>query len=226
MNIALIASGGKGTRFNNTLPKQYCKVNGKEIIAYTLDTFQKCEQIDQIYIAAQTEYFELIYSLKEKYRFTKIINVIEGGGKRQDSVYNALKSITASDDDLIAVHDAARPFIQPSIIKEALFNAEKFDNTIVCIKAKDTLLKGDDFVLSHIDRDGMYYVQTPQVFRYKILKEAMNKAFSENYYGTDESMLVLRAGYKIKITEGSLLNFKITTPDDLILFEKLVGRGN
>jgi len=218
---AVIPSGGVGKRINSSLPKQYVKVNGKELIAYTLEIFQKCKLIDEVIVAAQLEYFELLEDIKSKYKLTKLVKVVEGGKERQDSVYNALKEINsnANSNDLVAVHDAARPLLSNEILETALQTAKTFDNVIVATMAKDTLISGNDFVNSYIDRSSTYQVQTPQISKINTLMNAMESAKKENFIGTDESSLLFRASNKIKIVEGSSLNFKVTNQSDLDLFK-------
>ena len=222
---AILPSGGEGKRFGNALPKQYQQVRGKEILAYTIELFQNCSLIDKIVIAADPYYFDLIADIKEKYGFRKITKVVHGGKERQDSVFNALSSLSCDDDDLIAVHDAVRPLLPNTILDNAIIMAKNFDNVVVAIKARDTLIESSDnenlFVQSYYDREKIYYAQTPQIFSYAVLMDSMKKAANDEFWGTDESMLVKRAGYAVKIIEGSSLNFKITTPVDLDLFEKL-----
>jgi 2-C-methyl-D-erythritol 4-phosphate cytidylyltransferase len=222
--IVIIPSGGTGKRLGSSLPKQYLKFNNKELLVYTLEKFQESKLVDSIIIAAQEEYFELIISLKTKYNLSKISQIVEGGNKRQDSVYNALIKSNADPDDIIAVHDAARPLIPTGLIDESLKQAEIYDSIVVAMKAKDTLLKGKEKVESYIEREEIYYVQTPQIFRAKILLDAMKKAYNKGFYGTDESMLVKMAGYDVKIVEGSSFNFKITTQSDIEVFNALCCR--
>lgn len=221
--IVIIPSGGKGLRLGTDIPKQYVKVNNKELIAYTIDVFEQCNEIDEIVIAAQKDYFNLLNEIIKKYSFRKVLKIVEGGKERQDSVYNALSSLSASNRDLILVHDAARPLLPQKVLLSALQSAENFDNVVVGIKAKDTLIKGSDSVLSYVDRSEIFYAQTPQIFRYGILKSAMEKAIRKSFLGTDESMLVYKASYKVKLVEGSVFNFKVTTKDDLDLFTSLVN---
>ncbi len=216
--FAIIPSGGIGKRINSSLPKQYVKVKGKELIAYTLEIFQECSLIDKIIIAAQPEYFSLLEEIKSKYKITKLYKIIEGGKERQDSVLNALQATNAVDDDTIIVHDAARPLLSKDILHKAITEAKKFDNVIVAIKATDTLVSGNEFVQNYLDRNLTYHVQTPQISKYKILLDAMKLAKSNNFVGTDESVLLHNASNKIKIVEGSSLNFKVTTQSDLDLF--------
>ncbi len=219
---AIIPAGGKGKRSGFKTPKQYMKFKGKELIVYTLQVFQKNKSVDEIIISAEPEYFDLLISLKKKYKLTKISTIVEGGVERQDSVYNALHSLNAKQNDLIIVHDAARALLPQSVLTNAINIAKKKGNALVCIKAKDTLIKGKATVTSYLNRDEVYYVQTPQIFKFVDLMKAMNKAYKENFLGTDESMLVSRTGKKINIVEGSALNFKITTSEDVEMFKKLV----
>lgn len=217
----IIASGGTGKRTGVPLPKQYIQFNGKELIAYTLEIFQRSQLINEIIVSAQKDFFSLLEVIKKKYSITKLNKIVEGGEERQHSVFNAIKSVTADNNDLIAIHDAVRPLLSQDILSQSIQTAKEFGSAVIAIKAKDTLIKGNDSVSSYVDRQEIYYAQTPQIFRYGILVDAMKKAEEEKFIGTDESMLVHRAGNKIKIVEGSSLNFKITNQDDIKLFELL-----
>ncbi len=223
--FAIIPSGGTGRRANASLPKQYIQFYGKELIAYTLDVFQKCEMIDEIVIPAQRDYFKLFDDIKAHYSFTKLSKIVEGGEERQDSVFNALKSLKASDEDLIVVHDAVRPLLPQNVLINVIETAKQFGSAVVATRAKDTLIKGNDFILSFVNREEFYYVQTPQIFSYKVLYGAFKKAGEDKFIGTDESMLVHRMGYEIKLVEGSSFNFKITNQDDIKLF-RIISEHN
>lgn len=219
--FAIIPAGGKGKRSGTGTPKQYLRFHGKELIVYTLEVFQKNNLIDEIIISAEQDYFSLLEEIKKKYNLNKISNIVEGGKERQDSVHNALEAIKADNSDLIAVHDAARPMLPVDILTKAINTAKEKGNALVCLKARDTLLKGDQVVKEYINRSEMYYVQTPQVFKYGDLMKAMKKAYEKKFIGTDESMLIKELGIDINIVEGSMLNFKVTTSTDIEMFEKL-----
>ncbi len=223
--IAIIPAGGKGKRSGFPAPKQYIKFDGKELIAFTLAVFQKNKNVDEIVIAAEPEFFPLLTEIKKKYRINKISGIVEGGKERQDSVYNALLSLKANKDDLIIVHDAARPLLPQNILTTAILTAKEKGNALVCLTGRDTLVRGGKLVEEYIDREKIFYVQTPQIFRYIKLLKAMKKAYEENFIGTDESMLIKRAGGKINIVEGSVLNFKVTTKTDIELFKHFVKTG-
>ncbi len=224
--VAIIPAGGKGLRIgitdkSNAVPKQYLKIWGKELIIYTLQTFQKNKLVDKIIVAAEPEYFDLLLRLVKKYKLTKLKLIVEGGASRQDSVYNALLSSEAEPNDLIVVHDAARALLPDYILTNAISTAKRKGNALVCIKAKDTLIKGKRTVEEYLNRDEIYYVQTPQIFKYKDLLSAMNKAYKEKFIGTDESMIIKRTGKKVNIVDGSVFNFKVTTGEDVELIKKL-----
>ena len=218
----IIPAGGKGIRSGTATPKQYLKFKKKELIVYTIEAFQKNKLVNEIIISAEPDYFSLLVKLKKKYKLTKLKTIVKGGRKRQDSVYNALKSIKANRNDLIVVHDAARPLLPQKTLSNALITAKAKGNALVCLQAGDTIIKGHNSVNKYIDRKNIFYVQTPQIFKYVDILKAMEKAYNDKFYGTDESMLVKRIGKTINIVEGSLFNFKITNKADFELFKKLI----
>ncbi len=221
---AIIPAGGKGTRSGFSAPKQYLKFNNKELIVYTLQIFQKNKNVDEIALTVHPDYFGLINNLKKKYKISKLKTITSSGRERQDSVYNALQKIEAEKNDLVIVHDAARPLLSQEILNDSIDTAKKKGNALVCIKARDTLVKGKKTVYSYIDRKEVYYVQTPQIFKFSDLKTAMDKAKKDNFYGTDESMLIKRLGKKINIVEGSSINFKVTNKSDIELLKKILTK--
>ena len=220
----IIPSGGAGSRTGLLQPKQYLSFNGKELIAYTIAAFQNSDLIDEIIIPVQKDYISLINEIKIKYSFTKISCVTEAGSERQYTVKKGLFATECNDDDIILVHDAVRPLIDNKTIEQSIRGAINYGSAVVAIKARDTLIHGESTVQNYVDRENIFYAQTPQVFKYAILKEAMLKAEEDNFLGTDESMLVQRCGYEVKIIEGSSLNFKVTSQDDIKLF-KLISEN-
>jgi 2-C-methyl-D-erythritol 4-phosphate cytidylyltransferase len=223
--FAIIPAGGKGSRSGHSIPKQYLRFNNKELIAYTLEIFQRNNLINDIVIAADPYYFPLLERIKKKHNLNKISGIVESGKERQHSVFNAVTSLYANKNDLVVVHDAARPLLQNKILTKAIRMAKAKGNALVCIKAKDTLIRGDDYVKNYLNRDEVYYVQTPQIFRYVDLMEAMQYAKKRNFIGTDESILVKKYGKKVHILEGSSLNFKITSKSDIELFKMISKNG-
>ena len=129
-------------------------------------------------------------------------------------------SLPASSGDIVLVHDAARPLLPQEVLTRAIKTAKEKGNALVCIRAKDTLIRGNKLVEKYIDREEVYYVQTPQVFTYSVLLRAMEKAAADKFCGTDESMLVRRLKEKINIVEGSVFNFKVTSKEDFCSSEE------
>ncbi len=220
----VIPAAGAGIRMGTPLPKQYMKVHGKELIVYTMEVFQKNKAVNDIVIAAHPDYFPLIERLKKKYGITKLTAIVKGGKERQDSVSAALTSLSLLSSDLVAVHDAARPLLPQAVLTNAVKIAKEKGSALVCIKARDTLLQTSQNSTKYVDRSNVYYVQTPQIFQYGQLMKAMEKARKEKFIGTDESMLMRRAKFHVEIVEGSMLNFKVTTKEDLDLLRKLTGK--
>lgn len=220
--VAIIPSAGAGTRTGFVIPKQFLKIKGKEILAYTLNQFQKSELIDEIVVVTSESGFEITENIKSQFGFDKITKIIEGGKERQDSVYNGLKSLSNyQPNTTVAVHDAARALIPVSIIDESIITAKKTGGALVCINARDTLLQNVEGVKKYPDRRNFSIVQTPQVFRLGDLLTAFESAYRDNFYGTDESSLMLKYGYDFELVEGSVFNFKITNSEDIEIFEKL-----
>ena len=220
--VAIIPAAGIGKRFGGATPKQFLKINGKEILAYTLEVFQKTKKIDEIIVAASREEFPRIIKLQKKHHLTKLQTIVEGGKERQDSVYNALIMADLNKGDLVIVHDAARPLLPEKVLADAIRCAEKNGNALVCLQAKDTLLKKTNREHTYLTRSQIYYVQTPQIFRYAQLLSAFKKAKKEKFVGTDESMLVRRNGRKIHLSDGSPFNFKITAKEDFEMLKRIM----
>jgi len=221
--LAIIPASGKGIRSGFSVPKQYLKFKEKELIVYTLEVFEQNDLIDEIIISVEEAYINLLHELKVKYNLKKLSKIVKGGKERQDSVFNALISIgSLSQEIMIVVHDAVRPLLPQHIRSNAIKTAKQKGNALVCMKAKDTLATGKNVVESFLDRDKTYYVQTPQIFPYRVLLRAMENARAKNIIGTDESMLVKEIGESVNIVEGSVYNFKVTSTDDIDMFEKLI----
>lgn len=223
--FAIIAAGGKGIRSGFSTPKQYLKINNKEVILYCLETFQKNNYINEIIIASEPDYFDLLLRIIKNNKLSKVKLIVEGGLTRQQSVHNALLSLNADKNDLIVVHDAARALLPSYVLSNALNIAIKKGNAVVCLKNNDTLIKATKTISEFIDREEIFYVQTPQIFKYNILIKAYNNAYSQNLFATDESTLVKNLGKKVYLAEGSVFNFKITTNEDIQLFDKITKKN-
>ncbi len=218
MNFHLIIpSAGTGVRFKSRVPKQFYKIKGVEILAITIRRFHNFENLKSITIAIKKEYIKRIQAIIEKNNFYKVTKIIEGGKTRQQSVYNAICSLMCDRNDYVAIHDAVRPFVSEKFIYFLFKKAIKYKAIVPCIKINDTvkLIGKNKYIERTLNRDYIYLAQTPQIFRYDILKKSFDFAKKNNIKGTDDSSIVELAGFKVKVVEGDIRNIKITTNSDL-----------
>ena len=217
---AIIVAAGKGSRMNAAKNKQYLMLADKPVLAHTLEAFERTELISEIILVIHPEDHKLFQECILPYGFQKITAVIDGGPDRQASVYNGLQRI-GSDTEIIAVHDGARPLITPEIISDSVMTAVRHGAACVGVPVKDTIKKvnTDRVILDTPDRSLLWAIQTPQTFRREILLKAHEKAISEGYRGTDDSVLAERLGISVRMVMGSYTNLKITTAEDLIFAE-------
>lgn len=227
MNGVVIVAAGSGSRMKMGINKQFIKLNDKEIIAYTIDKFYNHDEINDIVIVIKKEEIEFFTTeIINKYNY-KNIKIAYGGLQRQDSVYNGIKLLN-EDCDLILVHDGARPFITNDIISNSIEEAKKNSAVVVGVPVKDTIkiINENNEIIDTPNRSQLWAVQTPQTFKYDVLKKAYEDAFECDFYGTDDAMLVERIGYKVKMIEGSYNNIKITTREDLSVGSQILKEEN
>ena len=224
--VALIAAAGKGSRMGAREKKPYLILGGKPILAYTLSEFEKCSLIDEtILVVSENEIEYSRGSIVEAFKFKKVSKVVAGGLKRQDSVWEGLKALK-NYYELVMVHDGVRPFISQEILEKSIHETANHGATVVAVPVKETIKMVSEKaeVLETMDRSRVWAIQTPQTFKYDILKKAYEEAAKDGFYGTDDASLVERLGIKVKIIPGSYENIKITTPEDLALGEAILKR--
>ncbi len=215
--VAVIPAAGSGKRIGTSLPKQFLKFNGKEIIAYSIEKFNSCSDVDEIIIAAMPEHFVRLSKIIRKYGYRKAGTIVEGGATRQESVHNALKVSGCSANDIVLVHDAVRPFVTSKLIRLTVGHVLKFKCCIPVLPVVETVkrISRSGYIEETIDRSLLASAQTPQGFRFGILKSAFEYADATGYKGTDEASIAENAGYKIKTFPGERTNIKITLKEDI-----------
>lgn len=237
--IVIIPAAGLGTRMAGALnatkggaapktapSKQFMELAGEPIIMHTLRKFAAHPRVDEIYVAVRKNEAENFQArLGEK--LAKPLRVVEGGEHRQDSVCNALKAVHASDDDIVLVHDAVRPFVAPEIITNVIEAAAKHGAAIAGVPAVDTIKQVERtaegaVITTTVPRERAVLAQTPQGFRFGLLKRAFDEATEDGFMGTDEASLLERSGQEVHVVMGSAKNIKITSPGDLELAELYV----
>lgn len=212
----ILAAAGVGKRMGLGYPKQFLEYNGKPLFILPLEVAQSSEIVDDIIISTNHDNVDIVKKYCEKYGIDKVRNVVAGGKERQDSINNALEH--DDNSDIILVQDGVRPFLKEKYIKECCDVIEKENcGAVIGVKVKDTIkvINDNGIVENTPKRDTLIAVHTPQGFSGNILKAAYNRAKKENFLGTDDSSLVERLGYKVKIVLGDYDNIKITTQEDL-----------
>ena len=224
MISAIILAGGKGKRMGSAISKQFIDIKGKPIIYYTLKKFSENKKIDNIIVVLpedEVKYFK--ENILKKYEL-RINKIVIGGKERQDSVYNALKSLKNSSTDIVLIHDGARPFISERIINEGIKFAEIYGAAAPGVMPKDTIkVKNEkNFSVDTPNRANLVSIQTPQVFKFDEILECHEKIRYNGEMVTDDTMVVEKYGYSVYLYDGEYTNIKVTTPEDLILPERLI----
>ncbi|NLM09477.1 MAG: 2-C-methyl-D-erythritol 4-phosphate cytidylyltransferase [Clostridiaceae bacterium] len=221
---AIIVAAGTGSRMKSRINKQYLLLNGKPVLAHTIEAFEKSNCISEIIVVINKNDNDFFMDLILKpYNYKKITAIAEGGKDRQESVFNGLCRVSP-ESDIIVVHDGARPFVTTDIIKTSVDVAAKDGAACVGVPVKDTIKKVNrELKVEHTpDRSALWAIQTPQTFRRSILMEAHNSAANSGFRGTDDSVLAERLGYGVRMVMGSYTNIKITTAEDLVFAENIL----
>jgi 2-C-methyl-D-erythritol 4-phosphate cytidylyltransferase len=220
----ILPAAGLGTRMGRSSPekfgtsrKQFMLLEGSPILLHTIRRFVASPSVTEIVVALRAEDSEWAAELLDREGFSRPVRLVEGGDSRQQSVENALAAI-APDTDLVMVHDAVRPFIEIETIEKAIAEAAVNGAAIVGIVPVDTVKQVHlNKVRATIPRERLMLAQTPQVFRYALLRRAFDKAREDGFIGTDESSLVERLDVDVHVVSGSDRNIKITRPSDMEL---------
>ncbi len=214
--VAIVPAAGSSSRMKDSGNKLLSEICGIPTIARTLLKLNSSEYIDGIIIPTREDMIGEIEAICAKYSITKLISVIKGGNTRVESVFAGVK-YAGKEYDLIAVHDAARPFITAEIIDKTIEAAAQYNAAAPAVPLKDTIKKAKDgIVVETVPRDTLFAIQTPQVFDSDILSVALSNALENNLPITDDCSAVEATGVKVFLTSGDYFNIKITTPEDLI----------
>lgn len=222
---AVIPAAGQGTRMGTVINKQFLPLQGKPVLAHTLDIFQRCPAIQNIVVVAAAKEVDNCRELVNRFGLSKVISIVPGGKERLNSVAKGLSQIP-SECTLVVVHDGARPLLLPNHLMDVIRMAEETGAAVLTVPVKDTLkVVGKDlFVKETPDRAAIWAVQTPQAFKKEIIMDCYRRALDDKVTGTDDASLVERYGHQVKIVIGNYENIKITTPEDLELAELLLKR--
>lgn len=208
---AIILVAGNSTRYGKNRNKNFEIIDGKTVLSYSLEAFDKNLYVDNIVVAIKECDFKEVKNIIDSQHLSKNVNIIIGGNSRKQSVYNCIKEINS---DIVIIHDGARPLIKQDYITNCILNMKEFKGVTIGVKSKDTIKIADDnnIVLNTTNRNNTWIIQTPQCFDRTILREMHDKYLDDV---TDDCSLLEKGGYQVKIIAGSYNNIKITTADDL-----------
>ena len=224
MVYAIIVAAGKGIRMSDSVRKQYIALDGMPMLSRTLGVFNHCDLIDRIIVAVPEDDIDFCRNeIIPAANMGKDPILVIGGARRQDSVYNSLKTIE-TDDGVVLIHDGVRPFVNPEHLVACIKGAQKHGACILGIPAFDTVkhVNTKNEIIQTQKRDRLWLAQTPQAFQLQLIKKAHEIAKKEGFMGTDDASLVERLGGVVKIIPGSRSNIKITNQEDLKLAQALL----
>ncbi len=216
---AVILVAGNSTRFGQNRNKNFELINGKSILSYSINAFNKNQYIDNIIVVIKQDDKETVEEIINQEKTNKKIDIVLGGNSRQESVYNAIKNTTS---EIVIIHDGARPAIKQEYINSAIEEMANFKGVTIGVKSKDTIKITDDngIVLNTTKRTNTWIIQTPQCFDRQILLN-LHEKYKETE-ATDDCMLLEKGGYKIKIIEGDYTNIKVTTYEDIDIIKQFI----
>lgn len=219
----IVAAGGSSRRMGNGINKLFLEIGNIPVIARTLIALENSEYIDEVIVSAKEEDIVIIGDIAKMYKIRKLKSIVKGGNERSDSVKSAICEISPCCD-IVAVHDGARPFVSEKVISETVMAAYKYGCAACGVRPKCTLKKEDEngFISDTVDRNMVYEIQTPQVFSKDLFFKAYEADDTILHIATDDCTLIERLGEKIKITQGSYRNIKITTTEDIVIGEALI----
>jgi 2-C-methyl-D-erythritol 4-phosphate cytidylyltransferase len=231
------APSGKDAKAKKISPapsKQFTELDGVPILIHTLRKFAAVEAVTEIWVALRENEiagFRARLQNEDKNVLAKKVELVAGGEHRQQSVEHALKAISAAADDIVLVHDAVRPFVSAEIIQEVIRAAQKYGAAIAGLPAVDTVKQVERtsegaLIKATIPRASVVMAQTPQGFRYAVIKKVFDEAIADGFLGTDEASLAERSGHDVAVVMGSAKNIKITTPGDMQLAEFYLKSGD
>ncbi len=219
--FAVIVAAGRGSRFGGPIPKQYARLKGSAVLRTTAQSFLSYSRQVSVIVVIHPDdralYDQAIEGLA-------LLPPVHGGATRQDSVRLGLEALDAAPQDIVMIHDAARPLLDHAIIDRAIAALQASDAALVAIPVRDTIKRGEaGVVIATVDREHLWRAQTPQTFRYGRIMSAHHAALGLDL--TDDAAVADQAGMTVELVMGSEDNFKITTADDLARANRLVGTG-
>lgn len=230
MNIALLTAAGKGTRMHTAVPKQFLHINNKPVILYTIEAFQKHPQIDAILVVTLDSWKEMVWEYAKQYNIDKLRWVVRGGETGQASIRAGIEMLAreCKADDIVMIHDGNRPLVSDEIISDSLATYKCHGSAVAAIPCIEAIYKSTDGEQSEmtLDRKELFRTQTPHTYTLKKLLWAHEKAKEQGIENTTATcVLMSMLGETVYFSKGSEKNLKLTTQDDIEIFEALLKRN-
>ena len=212
---AIIVGGGSGSRMKSDIPKQFLPLKGRPVLMHTIDAFHSSSLDPEIIVVLNVDYHKYWENLCKKHNYSIPHQLVRGGLQRFHSVQNGLKKIKGNA--IVAIHDAVRPLINPKFIDLAFQQAEVIGTAIAAVGSRDSVRQRNQTGTVSLNREDIYLIQTPQVFKSNILRKAYKQDYRNEF--TDDATVVDRSGVEINLIEGDIRNIKITFPEDILIAE-------
>ncbi|MGN0030040.1 MAG: 2-C-methyl-D-erythritol 4-phosphate cytidylyltransferase [Marinilabiliaceae bacterium] len=235
MNAALIIAGGTGNRMGQSIPKQFLNVFDKPILIYTLENFERQEEVDVICVVCIEGWEAMVRAYANQFNISKLRWIVKGGGSAQESIRNGVERLETElgADDLVIIHDGIRPLVEPSVLTDVISKAKEFGNAVTSMPYNEQIFivdKDDETTTTrYIPRETLRRVSTPQAYRMGLLSEKYREAFEKNI-GVGGSnytnTMMAQLGVRLHFAAGSDKNIKLTTKDDLELFKGYLTKGD
>lgn len=225
MVTAILTAGGTGSRMQKNIPKQFMTVNEIPVIIYTLQQFQKSTAVDEIIVACLSEWQPVLRAYAEEFDISKLVAIVSGGKTGIESIQNAFTEVNCTnEDDLVMIHDGNRPLIEQDVIERNIDTAKEIGATTTYIDIHDGIVRVDEalnILKSDFKREDIKSTQTPHSFKYSVISSVLSEIGNAEYISVADA--ATRLGYDVGLVRGSEMNFKITTPNDLRIFESVIN---
>lgn len=224
MNIAIILAAGSSIRFSPGTPKQFVRIAGKPLLCYSLEAFEAHSEIGKILIVTQERYIKKTQAIVDNFGYDKVIDIIPGGATRQASSLEALKYLQymATSEDIVLIHDAARPLLPQKVITENITLARKHGAAVTAVPCLDTICESEDGAIlsKNLDRNTLFQAQTPQSFRFGTIFDAHREALIKHLSVSDDAQLLVDRKRPVYLAKGDRFLIKITTREDLAIIKQ------
>jgi len=216
---AVIPAAGRGLRFGSDVPKQYLPLRGRSLLEHAVERFLRYTEVTSVVIAVGDEWRKHLADVIERRQWHRV-RVVDGGATRQQSVRNGVAAAAESEAELVAIHDAVRPFFRDATFRALLDAAAKDGAAMPGLMPKETIHRArDGAIVETLDRSTLVAAQTPQVFRIALIQELLDDVVRDDVDFTDEAALVASQGRRVAVVNGDPTNIKVTTPEDLAACE-------